>query len=132
MREEGALIFVCEEMAVFLMENLREVGHVPVDVQRYDGSLEDVIPHGKELVISVASLRLDAVLSRGFGMGRGDAADLIRAGRVQIDHHLCGKTDQVVGEEALLTVRGKGRLKLKGMTGTSKSGRIQVRAERFG
>lgn len=131
-REEGALIFVCEEMAVFLMENLREVGHVPVDVQRYDGSLEDVIPHGKELVISVASLRLDAVLSRGFGMGRGDAADLIRAGRVQIDHHLCGKTDQVVGEEALLTVRGKGRLKLKGMTGTSKSGRIQVRAERFG
>ncbi len=131
-REEGALIFVCEEMSGFLIENLREVGHISVDIYPYEGSLEDVTPRGKELVISVASLRLDAVLSRGFGIGRGDAADLIRAGRVQIDHHLCTKTDQTVGEEALVTVRGKGRLRLKGATGTSKSGRVQVLAERFG
>lgn len=131
-RPEGALLFICEEMAQYLVENLREVGSAAVEVRRFDGDLSDIVSGGKELVISVASLRLDAVLSRGFGVGRSEAADWIRAGRVQVDHRPSGKADQTVSENMIITMRGKGRLKLKEIIGTSKSGRLQIRIERFG
>lgn len=131
-RPEGALIFVCEELTEYLMDHLHQAGSAEVLLRRYESDPQMALPEGKELLISVSSLRLDAVLSRGFGLGRSDAAQLIRAGRVQIDHRLCEKADQTVEETALLTVRGKGRLKLKGCAGTSKSGRIQIRVERFG
>ncbi|MBQ7916404.1 MAG: hypothetical protein IJ315_06410 [Firmicutes bacterium] len=129
---EGALVFICEEMEGYLKDNLREVGSATVEVVRFEGDMGMIGGDGKELVISVASLRLDAVLSRGFGAGRSDAADWIKAGRVQVDHRPCNKADQAVHEGAILSVRGKGRLKLKEITGTSKSGRIQIKTERFG
>ena len=131
-RPEGALIFVCEELVEYLTGNLRQVGAAEVALQRYEQDLVSILPEGKELLISVPSLRLDALLSRGFGMGRSEAAQLIRSGRVQIDHRICDKADQTVSQTAVLTVRGKGRLKLYGCSHTSKSGRLQVRAERFG
>ena len=79
----------------------------------------------------MASLRLDAGLAHGVGASRGDAADWIRQGRVQINHRPCTKADTVIAEGQILTVRGRGRLKIGEQKGVSKSGRIQITARRF-
>ena len=130
--EEGAVFFTLQEMEAYLSESLHQVGAAEVEIVPFEGDVNALGGDGREVVISVASLRLDAVLGHGFGLSRNDAADLIRAGRVQIDHRLCGKADRPVAEGMIITVRGKGRLRLKQLMGSSKSGRVRMLAERFG
>ncbi|MFR6380537.1 MAG: S4 domain-containing protein [Evtepia sp.] len=43
----------------------------------------------KEVRATVASVRLDAVVSAGFSIPRSRAADLIRGGRVMVNHRPC-------------------------------------------
>ncbi len=129
--EDGAVIFLMEEMEGFLTESLTGVGASDVKIEPFTGDPDQLGGEGKEVVISVASLRLDAVLAHGFGASRGDAADWIRQGRVQINHRPCTKADTVIAEGQILTVRGRGRLKIGEQKGVSKSGRIQITARRF-
>ena len=80
---------------------------------------------------TVATLRLDAVLSSGFSIARGKAADLIGAGRVSVNHRECTKTDKTVTEGDVLTCRGLGKCILTSVGGQSKKGRIIIEMERY-
>ena len=80
---------------------------------------------------TVATLRLDAVLSSGFSIARGKAADLINAGRVSVNHRECTKTDKAVAEGDILTCRGLGKCILTRVGGQSRKGRIIIEIERY-
>jgi RNA-binding protein YlmH len=69
---------------------------------------------------TVASLRLDAVLCAAFGLSRTKAAELITAGRVNLDYQLCIQPAKELNEGTLLSVRGMGRAKLLEVGGVSK------------
>ena len=132
LNEEGAVIVLSETMGTFLSENLFQVGRAEVELFPFEGDISQLTGSGRTVSISLSSMRLDGVVGHGFQMGRGDATELIKAGRVEIDHRLCTKPDQEVKPGSLITVRGKGRLKLAEETGVSRSGRIQIKGERFG
>lgn len=80
---------------------------------------------------TVAALRLDAVLSAGFSISRGKAADLIAGGRVSINHRECLKTDKGVTEGDVLTCRGLGKCVLTHVGGQSRKGRVIIEMERY-
>ena len=80
---------------------------------------------------TVSSLRLDAIVASAFSMSRGRAAELIAAGRVNLEHVPCLKADKPVGEGAVVTARGLGRARLAQVGGLTKKGRIGVSIERF-
>lgn len=80
---------------------------------------------------TVATLRLDAVVSSGFSIARGKAADLINSGRVSVNHRECTKTDKAVAEGDILTCRGLGKCILKSVGGQSRKGRIMIEMERY-
>jgi len=80
---------------------------------------------------TVPSLRLDAVAAAAFSMSRGRAAELIAAGKVNLDHMPCLKGDKPVAEGAVLTARGFGKAKLTQVGGLSKKGRIGITVERY-
>ena len=71
----------------------------------------------------VSSLRLDAVLSAMLHVSRGTAAELIEAGRVEINHLPVEKPHAPVYEQDVFTVRGKGRFRLTALPGKSKKDR---------
>ena len=52
-----------------------------------------VVRQVKTVRDTVSSLRLDAVAASAFGLSRGRAAELIAAGRVNLDHAACLKPD---------------------------------------
>ena len=85
----------------------------------------------KTLRDTVMSLRLDAVLAGGFSLSRTRAAELIRSGRVQVNHQDCLKADRTVAQGDVLTVRGLGRCVLREVGGLSKKGRTAVTLERY-
>lgn len=80
---------------------------------------------------TVATLRLDAVLSSGFSIARSKATGLIAAGRVSINHRECLKPDKTVAEGDVLTCKGLGKCVVKSVLGQSKKGRIMIELERY-
>ena len=80
---------------------------------------------------TVATLRLDAVLSSGFSISRGKAADFISGGKVSVNHRECLKSDKTVAEGDILTCRGLGKCVLTSVGGQSKKGRIIIEIERY-
>ena len=131
---EAVAVFVClPELGRFIIENFTKAGRVGLDVSAIN--LDELPVHEEELTIktdTVASLRLDAVLSAAFGMSRTKAVELIAAGRVGFNHQVCLRTDKEVGVDSLLSVRGLGRAKLLEIGGVSRKGRSFIKIGIYG
>ena len=67
--------------------------------------------------------RLDAVLAAMLHCSRGQASELIEAGRVEINHLPADKPHAQVYEGDVFTVRGKGRFNLTALPGKSRKDR---------
>lgn len=131
--EEGAVLITLENVAPYIIENLTSVGSADVSVQEIP--LENVgqyIPDGQEKVIDVSSSRLDAVISKTFNCGRSEALQWVRGGRVHLNWKEMLQNDRTIKAGDLISVRGKGRIRVLEEVGTTRSGRIKLRIEKFG
>ena len=88
-------------------------------------------PEVKEIKDTLASLRLDSVISSGFRIGRSLAAQYIGAGKAAINGLPCEKPDKAVMEGDKISVRGMGKIKLRTVGGQTKKGRISVVIDRY-
>ena len=105
---------------------------VSVSVEAID--LSDIAPKEekiKEVRTTVASLRLDAVASSGFSVSRTKLVSAINAGLLQVNWQPAKGASQEVKEGDVITMRGRGRMKVEAITGTSRKGRIGVYLKRF-
>jgi photosystem II S4 domain protein len=119
--ERGAQALVDVELVEHFETELTRVRTVPVTVKRIDLSELRVPPVRSQDISSVeASLRLDAVASAGFRVGRSAMADLIRGGDVRLNWREATKPSVLVKEGDVVAVAGKGRLKVRGVSVTKK------------
>ena len=88
-------------------------------------------PEVKEIKDTVASLRLDSIVSSGFRIGRSLAAQYICAGKAAIDGLPCEKPDKPVTEGMKISIRGLGKIKLTCVNGRTKKDRISVIIHRY-
>ena len=127
-----AYLWARTDMAPYICENLREVGACQVLCAPavWDEAFSGVVK--KELVISLSSLRLDSVVSRGFNLSRGDGALAVKQGRIFVNGELAEKTDRQVKIGESVSFRGKGKIRLLEQVGRSKSDRLQIKIEKYG
>lgn len=130
--EKGAYLWIKSEMAPYVMQELTGVGATSVMVKEVPPSEMPEMQAGVESVVSVSSMRMDAVVSRGFNMGRSEAAKWITAGKALRNGQQILDGDKTVSVGDKLTLRGKGLLKIKEDRGISRSGRLQLLVERLG
>ena len=124
--------FVTAELADYLLQNFIGAGRVKVRMSRIPlDQMTAPEPEIKEIRDTLASLRLDSVISSGFRMSRGLAAQHIAAGKVAIDGLSCEKPDKSVNEGAKISLRGFGKIKLESVNGQTKKGRISVVIHRY-
>lgn len=124
--------FVTSEIAPYLLQNFTGAGRVKLHLSAVP--IEDALipePEIKEIRDTLASLRLDSVISSGFRIGRSLAAQYISAGKASIDGLPCEKPDKVVAEGAKISLRGSGKIKLAAVGGQTKKGRISVVIHRY-
>ncbi len=124
--------FVTAEIAPYVLQNFTGAGRTKLHLDRIPLSQVQVSePEVKEIKDTLASLRLDSVLSSGFRVGRSAAAQYVTSGRVAIDGLPCEKPDKAVEEGAKISVRGLGKICLRSVNGQTKKGRISVVIDRY-
>ena len=131
-QQGGAQILVDESVADFVIQNFMKIAMVSVSVEAIE--LSDIAPKEekiKEVRTTVASLRLDAVASSGFSVSRTKLVSAINAGLLQVNWQPAKGASQEVKEGDVISMRGRGRMKVEAITGTSRKGRIGVYLKRF-
>ena len=120
-----AYVFALEPAADLICQELRSVCRTEVTAQLL---ALDEVPQFAEAerrlqTATVSSLRLDAVLAAMLRCSRGMAAELVAAGRVEINHLPASSAHAPVYPSDVFTVRGKGRFRLTALPGKSKKDR---------
>ena len=121
-----AYVFALETAAQLICQELFQAGHTELTTEFLELDEVPEFPTAQREMRSatVSSLRLDAVLSAMLRCSRGQAAELIAAGRVEINHLPAEKPHAPVYEGDVFTVRGKGRFSLTALPGKSKKDRL--------
>ncbi len=130
--EKSAQIVCLRDAAPIILSQFDQAGRYRLKLREI--SLTDLSPAPNQVRVvhdTVAALRLDAVLSSGFSLARGKAADAVTGGRVSLNHRECLKPDRAVSEGDVVTCRGLGKCVLKTVGGRSRKGRIIIEIERY-
>lgn len=124
--------FVTAEIAPYILQNFLSAGRTKLSLQQIPLAEADIPePEVKEIRDTLASLRLDSVISSGFRIGRSLAAQYVSAGKAAIDGLPCEKPDKAVAEGMKISVRGLGKIKLFAVNGRTKKDRISVVIHRY-
>lgn len=130
--ENGADIIILDEVKDFILMNYSKAGRTTLQPEAVALS-ELYIPEQKTVTVkdTVASLRLDNVISSAFSMSRGKAVDAIRGGIVFINSRQSEKPDMQVNEGDKLVLRGKGKAYLRKVGGRTRKDRLYITIERY-
>lgn len=131
-REDSCDFFVIREIAPYILQNFTSAGRAHVrlaSVPLEDARIPE--PEVREIRDTLASLRLDSVVSAGFRIGRSLAVQYIAAGKVAVDGLPCEKSDKPVPQGAKISVRGLGKIRLDTVGNRTKKDRIPVIIHRY-
>ena len=111
-------VFVTEAMADFICENLTRIRHTVVRAEKIDRG-------------TVASVRLDSVLSVAFPMSRSRLTGLVEGGKVFVNGKLITSNGYRLKEGDIISVRGMGKLAYQGVLSETKKGRQFVQVGKY-
>ncbi|MBQ9492512.1 MAG: hypothetical protein IJR54_02090 [Oscillibacter sp.] len=123
---------ILDSVREFLLQNWASAGRVRLSVSPLElASVTVPPPRVQELRDTVSSLRLDAVTAAGFRLPRAKAAELVSAGRVQVNWLDCGKPDRTLKPGDCVNARGFGRFTLSRVGEPTRKGRFPIFITRF-
>ena len=131
--EEGADIIVVEDFMPIIQKELPSL-------TRFENCKFDVIDlkdlkkkeiRMEEIKIIIPSLRLDNVVSDLARTSRSKAAQIMNQERVFVNGQNETKLSKQVKINDIITIRGKGRFVIKGIDGTTRSGRTVLLVEKY-
>ncbi|WP_199619041.1 YlmH family RNA-binding protein [Paenibacillus alkalitolerans] len=128
----GCHILVAEEMAPFFSLHLSQVGRVRVQTEDLPaGRLRPAAQQLDEMFCTVASLRLDGVVSEVTRLSRAKVLPPIQNGRCKVNWKLEDNPSRQLTEGDVVSLQGFGRFKLLAVEGLSKKGRIRLKIGKF-
>lgn len=128
---QEAWILCREQIAPFIIDQLTQVRRNAVVCQAVPLMQLQYTPRYKEVSGSIASLRLDSLVSLAFGLSRSKAAECVKEERVFVNGKLTVSSAYEPAEGALISVRKLGKFRYKGFVNKTKKGRDYVALEVF-
>lgn len=130
--EEIMQCVVDESIVEFIKFNLRQVKKVGVDVHDIEKCMVKVPQKKiKKIRSTVASLRLDAILSSAYGISRSKASSLIKKEAVKLNWQVVTNPASGVKNGDIISVMRKGRVEVLDIEGETKKGRIALILGRY-
>ncbi|MEE0944980.1 MAG: YlmH/Sll1252 family protein [Clostridia bacterium] len=127
----GAYVFVSKDMAdvVSGIEKISNCGVrckiVPItecEIAAAEFEMRNIV---------AASMRLDAVLAALLKVSRKKSSDLIAGGKCAVNHLLTERSDYILCEGDLLSVRGFGRAEIVAVGSKTRSDRLHITIKKF-
>jgi len=130
--QNRAQMIMTPEIVPVVIHHLQAVQKVPVVVAEIDLDQLEAAPIAvKEIKATVASLRLDAVASAGYGTSRSQMVREIRAGKVKVDWKPVDNPARGIEVGDVISLRGRGRLEVAQELGLTRKGRINLLLKRY-
>lgn len=135
LKDSSAILFADEKIAEFLLSDpapLTRVGRDTVRIYQYDIShgFENVREY-KDIFDTVASPRLDCVVSALANLSREKAKALIVSGQVMLNHIPEEKCDITVSAGDVVTVRSYGKFRIESLSDKTKKDRYKLTAKKY-
>lgn len=129
--EKRAVVFVYNS-SLKLVSEMTKVGKVGISIS-FDFDENNDVPEQQfeDITSTVASLRLDAVLSLALHISREKAGDLIKAKGVLLNRVVTYNTSARIDEGDTFSVKGFGKFVLDHVGGNSKKDRIFITIKKF-
>ncbi len=120
---------VTRDILPYVLQNLTDAGRTRLHLEQIPlSALEAPEQKTKQIRGTVSSLRLDGVVAEGFALSRSRAAEVIAAGKTELNYTLCAKPDRLVAEGDVISVRGLGKMRLEAVGGNTKKGGSPLRS----
>lgn len=130
--EWGAYVFVADSIADYIVDNLNQCGRASVKCEVVNIDKLDLPEDKVEIVFhSVASMRLDNILSAGFGLSRNNCNNVIASGVVFVNSVRADKKDMLIKENDKIVLRGKGKIVIDSIIGKNKRDRIHINIRHY-
>ena len=130
--EDGAYVFVINDIADFIEMNLLRVGSSTVKIIPADNAGE-LVPERqfKETSATVSSLRFDCVLSAVANKSRAVSASLIGEGLAMVNYDVVKNTSFQIKDKDVIALKGFGKVIVETDGTLTKKGRIHLNFKKY-
>lgn len=126
-----AVVFLSEDIADYVISQLSKIGRTGVTALKgFKGELPESSKLS-EFSTTVASLRLDCVVSALAGFSRNEANDKIGQGTVSVNSFITEKNTLTVKEGDVIAVRGKGKYIIGSLDGRTRKDRVVLNYKKY-
>lgn len=119
-----AYVFMMDNMAEYVMQNLDKVKHTSVRVSRLEHMPVEVSLHLEEKEMIVASKRLDVVIAKVYNLSRSKTLDLFRERKVFVNGRIYENNSYQVRDGDIIATRGFGKFVYEKENYETKKGRL--------
>lgn len=125
--DNSAVVIMLKDVAEYILYNLLKIGRIGVTVE-YANPEDIATPElkTKEIRCTVPSLRLDCIVSHGFGLSRSKVGPLFSANRVYLNWEPVNSLSAQVKAGDVVSVKGMGRAILSEIGRTTRKDRIAI------
>lgn len=128
-QEKEAYLFCQESIAPYLAEHLVQVRRTRVNCLVSGIPQQLTTPSLERMSLSVASVRIDGVISKLYNMSRSQSQELFGAGRIYINGRSAENGSYILKAGDTVTVRGYGRFLYAGEQGETRKGKQRICVE---
>ncbi len=126
----AAYVVVMKPMVDFLMLNMERIGGATIKAERCE-TMDEVEDRFKEIHGTVPSCRLDAVVAEAFSISRSQAQELVRGGKVRVNHRPVENVSFELKEKDLISMKGYGRARLWELNGKTRKDRQSLLIRKY-
>ncbi len=110
---------------------LTKIGRIGVKVTDQLPFADDYVQEVREIVGTVATPRLDAILRTALAIGRNAVLPLITGGAVMLNYAPAERPDKLLAEGDVFSVRGYGKFRIRELGELTRKGRLRIVIERY-
>ncbi len=129
--EGQTVVCLYEKQFDYFTDNLRKIGRVGVTLTSSDLNDVSYTPSFRKIEGTVASMRLDSIVSLAVGVSREKAAERIRAGLVMLNYAVVETVSVLVKPGDIFSVKGTGKFVLTEEIRETKKGRLYLTINQY-
>ncbi|MFX0548910.1 RNA-binding protein [Hathewaya histolytica] len=127
-----AYVPIVQEMNSYIVNNLAHINNCPCIIESYNyNDIEFPQSEFSSLDLISTSFRLDCVISSITKQSRNLSNELLAKGRVLLNYGECKRKDKLIKENDIVTIKGYGKYKIRGIVGSTQKNRLKINVLEF-